>query len=153
MAGLTSTPSAAAPSEPRLTTVPPASPKVYQSSGVRQLLCDDGAGLGEEDAGAVELCEALAEVDEALGVKGGALGRDGENEGERVVDGEAVPLGERVSDGEGLGEAVLLVLLDGEKVLLALLDGEAECEGVGQAAAMCAAAVEALSGTSTTRPP
>ena len=55
------------------------------------------------------------------------------------------------------GDTVVLPLLDGEvedeAVLLALLDGEAEDEGEGQLAAMCAAAFEALSGTSTTRPP
>ena len=142
LAGLTSAPAAAAPSVPRLTTVPPASPNVYQSSGARQPLggCDcDGDSKGEALAVLLEDGKVLAEALVKLG--------------ERVRDGEAVLLDERVSDGERLGEAALLVLLDGEEVLLALLDGEAEDEGVGQAAAMCAAAVEALSGTRTTRPP
>lgn len=60
-------------------------------------------------------------------------------------------------DEEAEGEALLLAFLDGEAeaemVLLALLDGEADREGDGQLAAICAAAFEALSGTSTTRPP
>ena len=50
LAGLTSAPAAAAPSVPRLTTVPPASPNVYQSSGVRQLQVGEKDGVGEGEA-------------------------------------------------------------------------------------------------------
>ena len=70
LAGLSSAPAAAAPSVPRLTTVPPASPNVYQSSGARQL-----SPLAEGE-------------DEAFGV---ALG-EGEGEGEGVALGKALAL-------------------------------------------------------------
>jgi hypothetical protein len=63
LAGLTSAPAAAAPSVPRLTTVPPASPNVYQSSGARQLFA---LLEGAAETVAVALALRVSEVAVAL---------------------------------------------------------------------------------------
>jgi hypothetical protein len=104
LTGLTSTPAADAPSEPWLSTMPLAPPKVYQSKGARQLLrecetealCEcDNDGKGDVDVDKDGMTEKPI-------VSGGVV--DGVCVTERPVVGEGEEDGERNSDGDGDGD-------------------------------------------------
>ncbi len=122
LAGLTSAPAAAAPSVPRLTTVPPASPNVYQSSGARQLL---------------ELLEGAAETvrdtDTVL-----------------VPARERVAVTVPVVDGEALGAAVGLAVFDRAADKDAEDESDIErdrsCDGVGEQSAASKGPADAYAG-------